>query len=135
RRRPIGAEAVPGGVHFRVWAPRRHRVEVAAEYGPGHPSPERRRAIDLEAEGDGYFSGCVPGLVAGDRYCFRLNGEEPLFPDPASRFQPEGPHGPSQVVDPASFAWTDGDWLGVHLGGQVLYELHIGTFTPEGTFA
>ena len=57
------------------------------------------------------------------------------LPDPASRFQPEGPHGPSEVVDPAAFRWTDGDWAGVPARGQVIYELHVGTFTPEGTYA
>jgi hypothetical protein len=101
--------------------------------------PERAAAeggsAQLAAEGNGYFSGCVPGLAAGDRYRFRLDGEDTRYPDPASRYQPEGPHGPSQVVDPATFTWTDTGWRGVRLAGQVIYEMHIGTFTPEGTFA
>ena len=63
-----------------------------------------------------------------------LDDEAELYPDPASRFQPDGPHGPSQVIDPSSFAWTDGEWPGVKPQGQILYELHIGTFTAEGTF-
>src|SRR4029078_5261805 len=70
---------------------------------------------------------------AGSRYWFRLDGKE-TFPDPASRFQPDGPHGPSQVVDPHAFRWTDDEGAGVDLPGQVMYEMHVGTFTPEGTW-
>ncbi len=73
--------------------------------------------------------------AAGTLYRFRLDGEKPLYPDPASRFQPRGPHGPSQVIDPNSFRWSDAAWKGVSPDNQVLYELHIGTFTPEGTYA
>jgi maltooligosyltrehalose trehalohydrolase len=117
---------VPGGVHFRVWAPARRSVDVRVESGaPGlHP---------LAAEGGGWFSGLVAGLRAGARYRFRLDGGE-AFPDPFSRFQPEGPHGPSEVVDPSAFRWTDAAWRGLRPEGQVLYELHVGTFTPEGTW-
>ena len=126
RRLPIGAETLASGdVHFRVWAPRRRAVEVAPEGGSG-------RMFPLQAEGDGYFSGAA-GLGAGALYKFRLDGGE-SFPDPASRFQPRGPHGPSQVVDPASHRWRDADWKGLSLRGQVLYELHVGTFTEEGTW-
>ena len=127
RRYPVGAEVVDGeGVHFRVWAPRRKSVAVAVNGGPtgGHA---------LKAEDDGYFSGLVTGVSAGTPYRLQLDGGE-AFPDPASRYQPEGPHGPSEVVDPASFRWTDTDWKGVRLPGQVLYEMHVGTFTPEGTW-
>ena len=130
RRLPIGAEVVPQGVHFRVWAPKRRRVEVVFQ----EPSGGWPLVTELEAEGNGYFSGLVEGAGAGALYRFRLDGGD-LFPDPASRFQPDGPHGPSRVVDPSSFAWTDADWTGVRLDGQVLYEMHVGTFTPEGTFA
>ena len=127
RRLPIGAEFVPGeGVHFRVWAPRRKRVSVVLE---------QKEALELAAESGGYFSGLVRGAGAGSLYQYRLDDESNLFPDPASRFQPEGPHGPSQVVDPSSFAWTDGAWKGTPLEGQVIYELHLGTFTREGTWA
>jgi maltooligosyltrehalose trehalohydrolase len=66
-------------------------------------------------------------------YRYRVNGKD-SFPDPCSRFQPEGPHGPSLIVDPAAFRWSDREWSGIHMRGQVIYELHIGTFTPEGTF-
>ena len=127
RRFPIGSEVTAHGVHFRVWAPGRTGVEVVLE---GAPST----SIELVPEPGGYFSGVSPKSRAGDRYRFRLVGEEGLFPDPASRFQPEGPHGPSEVVDPALFRWTDGSWRGVERTGQILYEMHIGTFTPEGTW-
>jgi maltooligosyltrehalose trehalohydrolase len=93
------------------------------------------RVTPLSRETDGYFSGLVAGLGAGDRYGFRLDGGTQVFPDPASRAQPDGPHKPSAIVDPARFEWTDGSWRGVGGHGQVIYELHVGTFTAEGTFA
>src|ERR1051325_2146278 len=127
RRFPIGAEIQDGAVHFRLWAPRHRRVEVVLE---SEASPS---AVKLQAEPDGYFSALVSGAKAGQRYRFRLGGR--LYPDPASRFQPEGPHGPSQIVDPFTFAWNDRDWRGVELRGQVLYEMHVGTFTSEGTWS
>ena len=113
----------PDGVRFRVWAPKRKKVEVATGTG----------SFELEAEGDGWFSGLVEGIGAGTLYKYRLDGGED-FPDPASRFQPEGPHGPSQVIDPSTFPWTDEGWRGIRREGQVLYEMHVGTFTPEGTW-
>ena len=128
RRLPIGSEVTAEGVHFRVWAPGRTRVAVVIE---GNPVA----SIDLIAESGGYFSAIAPAVRAGDRYRFRLDGEEGHYPDPASRFQPEGPHGPSEVVDPAPFPWTDDAWPGVGRLGQVIYEMHIGTFTREGTWA
>ncbi len=130
RRLPVGAELLPeGGAHFRVWAPRRRRVSVVVEGGG------ERGAYTLEPEADGYFSGTVRAAKAGTLYRFRLDDDENLCPDPASRFQPDGPHGPSQVIDPAAFRWTDDGWRGVAREGQVLYEMHVGTFTPEGTWA
>jgi maltooligosyltrehalose trehalohydrolase len=127
RRLPVGAEVQPGaGVHFRVWAPERRRVEVVLE---GDDS------LVLTAEAGGYWAGLAPHGRAGLRYRFRLDQDEQLYPDPASRFQPEGPHGPSEVVDPGAFAWTDHGWPGLRLAGQVMYELHLGTFAPEGTWA
>ena len=126
RRLPVGAEPGAAGVHFRVWAPDRARVEVVLE---GH-----REAHLLCPEPAGYHAGLVPGLAPGARYRYRLDGGD-AFPDPASRFQPEGPHGPSEVVDPRAFAWTDSRSPGVRREGQVLYELHVGAFTPEGTWA
>jgi maltooligosyltrehalose trehalohydrolase len=117
-------------VHFRVWAPAAAGVEVVLEGGPGVPA-----AISLEAEPQGYFSGLVAAAGPGTLYRYRLAPGGRLGPDPASRFQPAGPHGPSQVIDPGAFGWTDAAWPGVRLPGQVIYEMHIGTFTPEGTWA
>jgi maltooligosyltrehalose trehalohydrolase len=127
RRLPVGAEVREGsrGTHFRVWAPAARRVAVFLE-GDGGERP-------LEAEEGGYFSGLVEGVGHGARYRFRLDGGEAL-PDPASRWQPEGPHGPSAVVDPGRYRWRDAGWRGVPRRGQVLYEMHVGTFTPEGTW-
>jgi len=118
RRFPIGAELVDGGVHFRVWAPARTTVAVVIG-GDEHA---------LEREDGGYFSGIVRA-GAGALYKFSLDGGD-AFPDPASRFQPEGPHGPSMVVDPA-YAWRHEC---ADVRDPVIYEMHIGTFTQEGTF-
>jgi maltooligosyltrehalose trehalohydrolase len=117
--------AVPGSdgtVEFRVWAPRPERVDVRVR-GADH---------ELRPEGFGVRSARVPA-AHGDDYVFVLDGRE--LPDPASRWQPEGLRGPSRVVDPATFVWSDGGWDGpAALADAVLYELHVGTFTPEGTF-
>jgi maltooligosyltrehalose trehalohydrolase len=91
------------------------------------------RHVPLESEPDGYFSGLVADAHAATRYRFRLDGGH-SFPDPMSNFQPEGPHGPSALVDHRAFHWTDAGWPGISLRGQVIYELHIGTFTPAGTY-
>ena len=136
RRLPIGAEARPGGgVHFRVWAPRHPAVAVEFD-------DDAVEALLLAPEGNGYYSGTAPAAGAGTGYRFRLGdgkstsaGECAFAPDPASRFQPEGLHGPSQVVDPSAYRWADRDWRGpMSLDGQVIYELHVGTFTPLGTW-
>lgn len=87
----------------------------------------------MESEAGGYFSGFVAEAHPGVFYKFKPGAGS--FSDPASRFQPNGPHGPSEVVDPFQFRWRDGEWRGVERPGQVIYELHIGTFTPEGTWA
>ena len=130
----IGANILPQwGTHFRVWAPRRRAVEVVIEGGAERGS--NNRTFELAPEGHGYFSGVIRSVGDGALYRFRLDGGERLYPDPASRYQPEGPHGPSQVVDPKSFKWTDHDWRGVNPRGQVIYETHIGTFTREGVWA
>ena len=131
RRLPVGAEPVMnGGVHFRVWAPGRQRVEVVFE-----DRLNRQSLALLEPEPGGYFSGHVADAWTGLRYRYRLDDDTTLYPDPASRFQPSGPHGPSEILDPSSFRWTDNDWPGAALKGQVLYELHVGTFTVKGTWA
>ena len=126
RRLSGGLELQPHGAHARVWAPACRTVDVILE-------PDRT-AIPLEREPDGFFSGVISAKV-GDRYWFRLDGDR-LRPDPCSRYQPDGPHGPSQLVDPNAFTWTDARWPGVSRAhGQVVYEMHVGTFTPEGTWA
>ena len=126
RRRTIGAEPDATGSSFRVWAPRRQRLSVVLDDGTEHP---------LERGTDGHHAGRIEGVGAGARYRFRLDGDHTLYPDPASRFQPEGPHGPSQIVDPGAFRWSDRAWPGIRLPGQVVYEMHVGTFTPEGNWA
>ena len=115
---------MPGGVHFRVWAPERHSVAVVIEGSD----------VPLKREPSGYWSGGVKDARAGTRYKYKLDDQSNTYPDPASRFQPDGPHDASQVVDP-KFYWTDSEWRGITRTGQVIYELHIGTFTPEGTWA
>lgn len=120
----LGAQAEPGGVRFRVWAPKRARVDVVLE-GDG-------RSFPLTKDRDGYFSGHVPIATTGMTYRYRLDNGD-AYPDPCSRFQPSGPHGPSLIVDPEAYRWRVEDWPGVRMPGQVIYELHVGTFTPEGT--
>jgi maltooligosyltrehalose trehalohydrolase len=127
RRLSAGLELQsPGVSHARVWAPARKVVEVVLD-------ANRARTWRLSPDEDGYFSGEVTGLKAGDRYWLRLDGLA-LRPDPVSRYQPDGPDGPSAVVDPHAFRWSDGAWGGVERDGQVLYEMHVGTFTAEGTW-
>src|SRR5262245_15407566 len=132
RRLPTGAEVQPGGgVHFRVWAPQRQRVAVQITSHDGRSSPTR----PLEKDSNGYHSTLISEAGVGDRYCYLIDGDELRLPDPASRSQPEGPHGPSEIVDPAAYEWQDSGWTGVKLPGQVIYELHLGTFTTEGTWS
>lgn len=122
----LGAHVRPEGVQFRVWAPEAERVDlVLASDGDLQP---------MEQEDGGTFARLVPDLAPGVRYQFRLNEDE-AFPDPASRFQPDGIHEASEVIDPAAYAWQDAGWQGVPQEDLVFYELHVGTFTPEGTFA
>jgi maltooligosyltrehalose trehalohydrolase len=110
---------------FRVWAPRASRVELRVV-----GAKEQLRA--LESSGGGYFHVQVDNICPGTLYLYRLDGSRDR-PDPASRFQPQGVHGPSQVIDP-SFAWADRNWIGLPLKDYVIYELHVGTFTATGTF-
>ena len=130
RRYPIGAELIgPDQAHFRVWAPKAQRVDLVLEDSAAKNPRQTFHA--LEAEEGGYFSGAA-NAGAGGRYRFCVNNN--FYPDPASRFQPDGPHGPSCIVDSAQFRWTDLQWSGISLKGQVIYEMHIGTFTKEGTW-
>src|SRR5262245_20688916 len=130
RRYPIGVEVFHGSdgltrAHARVWAPDSRLVELVTEADG--------ETVALTPEGNGYHSGYADNAVRSARYRYRLDAGE-AFPDPASRHQPDGPHGPSVVVDPASYTWSDGEWQGVSIHGQVVYEIHVGTFTKAGTF-
>ena len=120
----LGAIRVRGEALFRVWAPQARAVEVVFEDASQPP-------LALKRDADGYFNGATSARVS--LYKYRVDGTGP-WPDPCSRFQPQGVHGPSLIVDPAAFKWSDAEWRGVQLPGQIIYELHIGTFTPEGTF-
>jgi maltooligosyltrehalose trehalohydrolase len=124
----FGAHVVDGGTRFTLWAPGGRDVRLVLESGA------RAGEHAMSRDGEGTFSADVSDVGAGDLYRFRLDGTGPM-PDPASRFQPLGVHGPSQVVDPAAYRWQDEAWHGPNRDRALIYELHIGTFTPEGTFA
>lgn len=120
----IGANPAPGGVNFMVWAPEAASVEVELV-------DDGAVRIPLQRDGE-YHRGLVPA-APGDRYWYWLD-DTVRRSDPASRFQPEGVHGPSQVVAADSYIWNDNSWKGILLDGYIIYELHVGTFTPQGTF-
>jgi maltooligosyltrehalose trehalohydrolase len=130
RRYPIGAELIADHeAHFRVWAPKASKLDVVLE----NVANAKPKFHPLTAEPGGYFSGAV-SVSAGARYRFRVNGAQDFYPDPASRFQPDGPHGSSCIVDRTKFQWSDAEWPGLKIKGQIIYEMHIGTFTKEGTW-
>jgi maltooligosyltrehalose trehalohydrolase len=124
----FGAVAGHRGVHFRVWAPAASRVSLTIE-----SSAASTPTLPLEHEADGCWSVETPEAAPGHRYGFHMN-DGPLWPDPASRFQPDGVHGLSEIVDPHAFAWSDAGWQGPESHRLVFYELHVGTFTDAGTF-
>ena len=113
-----------GRYQFRLWAPKLQRVQLYIV----QPAP---RLLEMEAEEGGYFQVIVEEIYPAARYFFRINGEN--RPDPASRCQPEGVHGPSQIIS-LDFPWEDAEWRGIPLADYIFYELHVGTFTYEGTF-
>jgi maltooligosyltrehalose trehalohydrolase len=113
-----------GSCDFTVWAPHSTLVEV---YFPG-----QEKTLALTPAEHGYHRGSAQGIAADARYLYRLNRDKKRA-DPASRFQPEGVFGPSQLVDLATFQWEDADWRGIDLKNYILYELHVGTFTSAGT--
>lgn len=117
------------GTRFRVWAPEARTVEVVHLAASGDEA-----VVPLERSSDGTFEGRVKAARAGDRYLYRLDAKG-TYPDPASRYQPEGVHSPSAIVDPAAFRWTDRGWRGLKREDLVIQEVHVGTFSPEGTFA
>jgi malto-oligosyltrehalose trehalohydrolase len=123
---PFGARLLAGGgVEFRLWAPSRGDVSVVVD-GAEHA---------LEQRDGGWFTRTIAAAGAGSRYAFAFAGEALRVPDPASRFQPDGVHAPSMVIDPRAYAWRETAWRGRPWHEIVLYELHVGTFTPGGTYA
>lgn len=122
----LGAWPVEGGVSFRVWAPEKGRVAVVRE-------PSGERALELTKQPDGSFTGESAELRPGDLYRYLIDGTQRV-PDPASRFQPHGAHGPSEIIDPAAYRWQHEPSAAPDLRELVIYELHVGTFTAEGTF-
>lgn len=124
----LGATRCPrGGWHFAVWAPQREKIEL-------HLQSDRSQFLPMERDELGYFHATVADAREASTYFYRLDGGSER-PDPASRFQPDGVHGASQLVHTANFPWSDASWRGPSLEDSVFYELHVGTFTPEGTFA
>jgi len=130
RRRPQGADILAEGVRYRIWAPERQQVEVRIRPSNG----DGVRSLLLTKDDGGYHDVVDLQGRAGDRYQYVVDGEGP-FPDPASRFQPEGVHDVSMVVDPSVYAWKDSGWKCPPLRDLVLYEIHVGAFTSEGTFS
>jgi len=123
----VGARIIgPGRVRFRVWAPVAQTVAVELV-------DQDQMTVPMQPASEGYFEAAVEGVSPRARYRYLLNGKA-ARPDPASRYQPEGVHGPSAVIDPDSFRWTDREWRGLSLKDFIIYELHTGTFTREGTF-
>jgi maltooligosyltrehalose trehalohydrolase len=120
----LGASVQDDGTTFRVWAPKCRSVDVLLD---------GRRPERMTAREDGVFEVRLPGVSVATRYQYRLNGEH-YRPDPASRYQAAGVHGPSMVIDPSQFPWTDQGFRGHALADLVLYELHVGTYTTAGTF-
>ena len=132
----LGAIFDGSATTFRVWAPERKSVEV--EYvasGFSRTNATGFSRTPLTRDERGYWSGRFADVGPGSRYRYRLDrDDQSVFPDPASRYQPDGVHGASMVVDPSRFTWTDRAWTSPALRDLVFYELHVGTFTPEGTF-
>ncbi len=120
----FGSEAAEDGVRFALWAPSANDVTLVVD-GTDHPIPDA---------GEGWRVATLPGVKAGARYGFRIDGDL-VVPDPASRFQPEDVSGLSEVIDPAAFDWTDADWKGRPWEEAVVYEVHVGAATQEGTYA
>lgn len=124
--RPLGAIPKDDGVQFRVWAPKAESINLALH--------DPAQLLPMNDAGYGYFERFVEGAAPGARYRYGLDNAH-RFPDPASRFQPDGVHNASVVVDPTQYSWSDSDWAGLARDERVVYELHVGTFTEAGTFA
>src|SRR5512146_1519197 len=125
----LGATVQRAGTEFRVWAPKQNHV--ALRLVDRIPVFERSDIL-MRPEAGGYFSAALP-VQAGQRYFYVLDNGMGV-PDPVSRLLPEGVHGPTEIVDPEAYRWNDAGWRGLDFHEYVIYELHVGTFTPEGTF-
>src|SRR5579862_1054043 len=124
---PFGAELTAAGtVRFRLWAPAAREVELVLH--------DPARALKVPSIGDGWFELTTSDAHVGSRYGYRIDGGVEV-PDPASRSNPDDVHGPSEVIDSTAFEWDDQAWRGRPWHEAVIYELHVGTFSPEGTFA
>ena len=127
---PFGAELdAEGGARFRLWAPSAKQVDLVLQSAATTAAIQTLQRLD-----DGWYELRLPGIGAGARYRYRIDGELDV-PDPAARFNPEGVHGPSEIIDPNAFEWQDDGWRGRPWCEAVVYELHVGAFTPEGTYA
>ena len=129
----FGAVVGTGAVRFQLWAPDARSVQVHLRSPRGEVSISDLTPLAPSEAGAGLWELRSAQAHAGDHYAFSVDGAEPR-PDPASRFQPDGVHGWSEIVDPAAFRWTDAAWPGLDPHRAIIYELHVGTFTPEGTF-
>lgn len=142
---PFGTAYGTGGVTFRLWAPTARTVDLCLRAGgvesvlPMSPYSTGQKPADSHLPGnntgtsEGWYHITVAEAVAGDLYQFCIDGDLKV-PDPASRYQPQDVHGPSEIIDPRTFAWSDIKWRGLAWEESIVYELHVGTFTPEGTF-
>lgn len=127
-RMPFGAEySKDDGVRFRLWAPKVEKVDLCLQGNKSLRFPMFRKD-------EAWFELITDAATPGDTYRYQI-GDEVKVPDPASRFQPQDVHGPSELVDPSSFDWADQSWHGRPWEEAVIYELHVGTFSPEGTFS
>ena len=127
---PYGAQITDHGVRFRLWAPGCKQVGLCL--ADRRANEQHERVLPMTPRAGGWFESTVAETGAGIRYGFDVNGVR--VPDPASRFNPDDVHGLSEVIDPSAFAWRDAKWCGRPWEEAVIYELHVGTFSPEGTF-
>ncbi len=135
RKYIFGSEIIKDkGVSFNIWASQKNSVRIKITGGIGfNPEDDKKNFLPLIKNEDGFYTGIFAGAGAGTLYKVIIDNKEIWFPDPASRYQPDGPHGPSMVVD-QTFEWTDSAWKGPGKNGQIIYEMHVGTFTQEGTW-
>jgi malto-oligosyltrehalose trehalohydrolase len=122
---PFGAALTRDGVRFAIWAPSAEAAQLEVD----------GRCVSMQRDAQGFFRCFDARATAGSRYAFRFDGAERAVPDPASRFNPDGVHAPAEVVDANAYEWRDEDWRGRPFRDAVIYELHVGTFTPQGTYA